>query len=160
MNNPQPPAKRIYLASSWRNQRQPTTVSVLRAHGFMCYDFRHPRDEGPYVPNMPSAGFGWKQIDVAWQDWTADQYIEALRHPLAEAGFNADYTAMGWADTMVLLMPCGRSAHLELGWACGAGKRTAILLDPDQPAEPELMVKMAGLVTPSISDLLNWLAFP
>ena len=29
-----------------------------------------------------------------------------------------------WDDTFVLVLPCGRSAHLELGWAVGQGKRT------------------------------------
>ena len=47
---------------------------------------------------------------------------------------------MEWADAFVLLMPCGRSAHLEAGWAIGAGKPTAILLSA---GEPELMYKMA-----------------
>lgn len=28
-----------------------------------------------------------------------------------------------------MVLPCGKSAHLELGWAVGAGKRTIILLE-------------------------------
>jgi hypothetical protein len=67
--------------------------------------------------------------------------------------------AMEKADAFVLVLPCGRSAHLELGWAVGAGKRTAILLDPDARDEvtPELMYRMVDFVTPSVYDLLGWL---
>lgn len=63
---------------------------------------------------------------------------------------------MQWADTFVLVLPCGRSAHLELGWAAGHGKRTAILLNGDH--EPELMVKMVDHLATDLTSLLSWLA--
>lgn len=62
---------------------------------------------------------------------------------------------MKWADTFVLVLPCGRSAHLELGWACGQGKQTLILLDK---MEPELMVKMVDHLCVSLSELREVLA--
>ena len=51
---------------------------------------------------------------------------------------------MQWADTGVLVMPCGRSAHLEAGYFVGAGKRLIILIND---SEPELMYKMGMLAT-------------
>ena len=42
------------------------------------------------------------------------------------------------ADATVLVLPCGRSAHTELGFAVGADQRTIVLLD-DPLSEPELM---------------------
>jgi hypothetical protein len=78
-----------------------------------------------------------------------------IEHPLALDGFSKDYEAMVRADTFVLVLPCGKSAHLELGWAVGAGKRTAILLE--DPVEPELMYKMVDYLAPSLFDLLGWL---
>ena len=59
---------------------------------------------------------------------------------------------MGWADAFVLVMPCGRSAHLELGWAAGAGKPTAILLSD---GEPELMYKMVDDICVSIDEVIE-----
>jgi len=56
----------------------------------------------------------------------------------------------------VLVLPCGRSAHLELGWAAGQGKRTAILLDGPQ-VTPELMYKMVDHISTDAFDLLGWL---
>lgn len=53
--------------------------------------------------------------------------------------------ALNGAECTVLVMPCGRSAHLELGYACGAGQLTIAILGDD---EPELMYKMCtNLVT-------------
>lgn len=142
------PERRIYVASSWRNLTQPAVVQTLRASGFEVYDFRNP-EEG-------DNGFHWSEIDPDWQFWSADEYVEALIHPVAVDGFGKDKAAMEWADTFVLVMPCGRSAHLELGWATGQKKATAILLEPEN-SEPELMYKLADLVTPSMMDLLDWL---
>lgn len=138
-------ASKIYIASSWRNPYQPSLVELLRTYGHEVYDFRNPPDK---------SGFGWSQIDPNWLNWTADQYIAALEHPLAKAGYASDMGAMEWADTFILALPCGRSAHLELGWAAGKGKRTAILTQDGE--EPELMAKMADLVTSYIFELVKW----
>jgi nucleoside 2-deoxyribosyltransferase len=56
-------------------------------------------------------------------------------------------------DACVLVMPCGRSAHLEAGFAIGAGKPTAILISE---GEPELMYKMARTFL-HISSVIQWL---
>lgn len=39
---------KIYLASSWRNERQPAVLAALREAGHEVYDFRNPapRHEG------------------------------------------------------------------------------------------------------------------
>ena len=33
----------IYVASSWRNQKQPDVVTALRENGHTVYDFKHFR---------------------------------------------------------------------------------------------------------------------
>ena len=137
---------RIYVASSWRNDYQPDVVATLCTLGHEVYDFRNP-------PHR--AEFGWDEICTNWQDWDIEEFREALSHPLAEAGFASDFRAMQWADALVLVMPCGRSAHLEAGWAVGAGKPTGILLiDRD---EPELMYKMATVLH-GMEEMEAWLA--
>lgn len=141
--------RRIYLASSWRNEDQPQMLMALRDAGFDVYDFRNP------VPG--NIGFAWSDIDPDWQKWTTREFIAGLNHEVAERGYAFDYDAMEWADTFVLLLPCGRSAHLELGWAVGAGKETAIFAPPEGPMEPELMYKMVDLITDDIDKLEAWL---
>ncbi len=142
-------AAKIYVASSWRNPDQPAVVDALRAAGHEVYDFRNPRD-GDH-------GFSWAQIDIRWQSWTPAQFRFALEHPIAKRGFKQDADAMLWADTCVLVMPCGRSAHTELGWFCGAGKRTVILLDD---GEPELMYRFVDHLCVDIGEVLDVLSKP
>ncbi len=141
--------KRIYLASSWRNLQQPALVGWLRDIGHQVYDFRNP---GP-----GDNGFSWSSIDPGWLTWTADEYIRALRHPIASRGFGSDMTGLDWADTCVLLLPCGRSAHLEAGYAIGQGKPTFIVLG-EGGFEPELMYLMAAKVVEDRHQLVRELA--
>jgi len=136
----------IYVASSWRNSLQQDFVKLFRGAGHEVYDFRNP-------PNK--SGFAWSEIDPNWMHWTANDYIKSLKHPRAIEGFNSDMDALKKCEACVLILPCGRSAHLELGWAVGAGKATAILTQDGQ--EPELMVKMCDLVTSSVAELIFWL---
>src|SRR5690349_9841863 len=104
--------RRIYIASSWRNQYQPAVVFALRDAGHEVYDFRNP------APG--NHGFHWSEIDQAWQGWKSDAYLRALAHPIAKVGFINDFGAMQEADTGVLVLPSGRSAHLEAGYFVGA----------------------------------------
>lgn len=138
---------KIYVASSWRNIEQPGIVAMLRASGHDVYDFRHP----PHG----RGGFAWSDIDPNWQNWTAAQYRDALNSPVAEDGYRSDMDGMEWADTCVLVLPCGRSAHLEAGWFAGQGKRVFVLTKDGQ--EPELMAKMATAICVSWDDLLQTL---
>lgn len=87
--------------------------------------------------------------------WSAEKTREVLAHPVAERGFGLDFAAMQWADTFVMVQPCGRSAALELGWACGAGKRTLVLLADGQ--EPELMLKCARHLCTSLDEVVTLL---
>jgi hypothetical protein len=136
-------SRKIYLASSWRNDRQPHMVAALRAEGYEVYDFKNPAPD--------KAGFAWKDAgDVS----NIANYLETLKHPVAQAGFKSDFEAMQWADTFVLLLPCGRSAHLEMGWATGRGLDTHIVLSQDQ-FEPELMYLQATAIHPVPLSCLN-----
>ena len=137
---------KIYVASSWRNIHQPTVVNELWAAGHEVYDFRNP-SEG-------NKGFAWSDIDPCWQRWRPEVYRLALDHPLARKGFALDMDALRWCDGCVLVMPSGRSAALEAGWAAGAGKRTCIYVP--EPMEPELMVKMLGEMVLSPAELVAW----
>ncbi len=139
---------KVYVASSWRNTLQPGVVQALRTDGHTVYDFRNP--------SPGNNGFHWSEIDPDWLNWTPGRFRSYLNtHPLCEAGFEADMNALMEANACVLVLPCGRSAHLELGWAQGAGKITvALMLDP---SEPELMYRMLGRVCTSVAELRQWL---
>ncbi|MCP5036569.1 MAG: hypothetical protein GY945_03100 [Rhodobacteraceae bacterium] len=140
---------RIYLASSWRNPSQPDVVEVLRKYGHQVYDFRNPPNGVP--------GFAWTEIDENWENWTAGEYRDHLTtHPIAARGYVNDLRGMEWADTCLLLLPCGRSAHLEAGWFCGRGKRCIILTRDGE--EPELMALLATDICVSVGEVLEVLS--
>lgn len=135
---------KIYVASSWRNQQQPEVVRVLREAGHSVYDFHNPRHD--------DNGFGWKQVTDEPPPWSAEKTREVLRHPVAERGYGFDKEAMLWADTCVMVQPCGRSAYEEFGWFCGRGKRAIALLADAQ--EPELMIKLGDHICVSMEEVL------
>jgi hypothetical protein len=143
----------IYVASSWRNHMQPAVVAALRAAGEDVYDFKRPRPG--------ENGFHWSETGMASYDRATNcdvpvgEYLTGIAHPIAVAGFASDFEAMEASDMCVLVLPCGRSAHLELGWFVGQGRRTAVLLE--DPCVPELMYRMVDFIAPSLSDLLGWL---
>ena len=136
---------RIYVASSWRNSYFPEVVTRLREAGHEVYDFRNPPHGG--------AGFHWTDVDPDAPNWTYAQYAEGLHHPLAERQFQADIDALTWADTCVLVLPCGRSAHTEAGWMAGAGKRVLAYLP--EMVEPELMYKLFDGVAGRLEELVE-----
>lgn len=137
---------KIYVASSWRNPLQPNIVTVLRDAGHEVYDFRNP------APG--NGGFAWSTIDREWLGWQPEEFARLLTtHPVAAAGFKLDRDALDWSDTCVMVLPCGRSAHLEAGYACGKGKRVIFYLHPDK-FEPELMYLLGDALVCSDAEML------
>ena len=139
--------KLIYVASSWRNVLQPEVVKRLEAADYEVYDFRHPE--------LGNEGFSWKQVEPSYGGWPCDAsaWHRYTSHPLARAGFKLDYDAMKAADACVLVLPSGRSAHLEAGYFNGAGKKLIVLMA--EPQEPDLMYLMANAVVDSIEKVIE-----
>ncbi len=141
---------KIYVASSWRNTLQSSVVTALRAAGHDVYDFRNP-EPGDH-------GFSWRQCATPEQLKDPRRFRdEVLTHPIARSGYAKDMNALQAADATVLVLPCGRSAHLELGIATGAGQRTIVLLD-DPISEPELMYLANTAICTSLSEVAEKLA--
>ena len=138
---------KIYVASSWKNGRYYPLLEWLRMSGHEPLDWRM------------DGGFAWEHItgipgeDVGGPNTYRD-YI--LPHPIAVTGFNNDFDKMREADACVLLLPCGRSAHLEAGWFCGAGKPVHIYIPEWE--KPELMYKMANSISFNKDELLRELS--
>lgn len=122
-------------------------VELLRRAGHQVYDFRHPT-EAFENPNGLAHGFHWSDIDPNWEQWSAEKYLSDLKtHPLAAQGFESDWYAMEWADTCVLVLPSGRSSHLEAGYFVGRpGKELHIYLPVTTKIGPDLMYLMANSI--------------
>jgi nucleoside 2-deoxyribosyltransferase len=140
--------ERIYVASSWRNPIQQDIVKALRQAGYKVYDFKHP------APG--NKGFGWSEVNPNWLEWSPEQFIADLYsgHPAITRGFAYDKGALDSSDICVLVLPCGRSAHLEAGYAIGRGKRVIFYLHP-QNFEPELMYLLGEGCITTIPELIR-----
>lgn len=135
---------KVYVASSWRNELQPLVVETLRAEGHEVYDFK------------AEGSFHWSQIDSDWESWTPERMAEALENELTIDAYNIDMAAMEAADAFVYVLPCGRSASLELGWAAGRGKPTAIMFGDDNT--PEVMYRLADRFCTTLQEVVAWLS--
>ena len=85
-------------------------------------------------------------------DGDGEVLLGEFTFPDGDDGPGEGVEALEWADTCVLVLPCGRSAHTEAGWCKGRGKRTIVYI-PEMEV-PELMYKLFDAVTDSIEGIL------
>ena len=142
---------RIYVATSWRNNKHHELISLLRENGHKVYDFTKP--EGVFKQNV------WDEISLDHDKCTSSQFVSAITTPSVEERFDNHLAAMSAADTCILLLPCGNSAHSEAGFMAGIGKRVFVFNYENQ-VRPELMYLLYEGYTNSVDDLLNWLKDP
>jgi nucleoside 2-deoxyribosyltransferase len=123
-----PKLKSVYVASSVKNPHQPLVVLMLKQLGYEdVYDFHHP--------SADQKGFRWDDISPEWQQWSPEEWRVALASPAAKKGYKADREGMDRSECCVLVLPCGRSAHLEAGFMAGQGKPVFTLALDKQQAD-------------------------
>src|SRR6266550_1476768 len=122
--------KSIYIIGSLRNPEIPKFANELQAQGFEAFaDWYAP---GP-------------QADDYWRDYATARglsYGQALKSPAATHVYEFDKSNLDRCDAAVMLMPAGKSAHLELGYTIGKGKPGYILFD-QEPERYDVMVQFA-----------------
>jgi hypothetical protein len=81
-------------------------------------------------------------------------YKEALTCYAAKNNFDFDKKHIDSSDIVIMVMPAGKSAHLELGYSIGIGKEAHILFD-SEPERFDLMYNFvpADNIHFSIEDL-------
>jgi hypothetical protein len=137
------PSLKVYPASSWRNGLYRGVVDALREAGHQPYDWR-------------ASNFSWN-IAPNFKDWSPADYVVKLRGQAASAQFARDIAAIDACDVLVLITPCGASAHAELAYAHAKGKSTIAMLN--EGFELELMHSFADAFVESIDGLLCALAY-
>lgn len=110
--------RRIYIASSWKNATNVRKLAtMLEEEGHQVYDFTDEKKHFSFNLN-------------ALTNRAEIEYINFLK-TISESkmAFEVDKEGLDWCDTVIMLHPCGRSSHLELGYAIGKGKRGYIFGD-------------------------------
>lgn len=130
----------IYVIGSLRNPRVPEVANELRATGRDIFD-------DWYAPGPNTDDF-WKKYEQA----RGRSFREALGGLHAENAFRFDHRNLLAADAAVLVLPAGKSAHMELGWLAGKGKLTFILID--DPERWDLMYRLADGTADTVAELV------
>jgi hypothetical protein len=104
---------KIYIATSWKNESLAKDVAqILRNDGHEVDCFCDP-STGRYC-------FRWTDHFQKIEDANVFSF---LRLPEARRAFEEDKKYIDWCDAVVMIFPCGNSAHLEGGYAKGSGKK-------------------------------------
>jgi hypothetical protein len=106
---------KIYIASSWKNQREVLVLAdFLESEGFEVDAFCRATDQ--------RYAFHWSELVDSEEALKNYDAIDMLADKRTQRAFKEDKKWLDWADCVVLLLPCGRSSHLEAGYAKGQGK--------------------------------------
>src|SRR5262249_14678888 len=125
------------------NEYHDRVVDAARGAGADVFDYRAGDEAGPEAIFGPD-----------FQNLTAADFAAALASSIAQEKLRADQDAIDRCDVFILLLPAGKSSHLESGYALRAGKRTIIAaLDGVVPAE--LIYALADHIVTSIPELLS-----
>ena len=137
--------KKVYIIGSLRNPEVPELAKQIRELGFEVFDDWH--GTGP-------------EADDYWQKYEENRgrpYHEALYGYAATNTFEFDKSHIDAADIGILLLPAGKSGHLEIGYMTGQGKRTYILFN-DTPERWDVMYRFVNRVYLYREDLFQELA--
>ena len=136
----------IYLASSWKN-----TARVLMWA-------KELRQEGHKVDAFCDTTQGRVIFSLSELEEAKDlNVITALKFDKVISVYREDRHWIDWADCAILLLPSGKSAHIEAGYAKGCGKKLVIYQRELVKGEFEVMYGFADLVTDSVKKVFDFL---
>lgn len=133
---------KIYLISSLRNPQLPALGRDLRTLGFDVFD------------DWYAGGY---EADEKWREYETARgrtYIEALGGEAARHIFDFDMNHLDSSDIAVLMLPAGRSGHLEFGFMRGQSKPGFILCE-EQTDRWDVMYRFATGVFISQEELFQ-----
>lgn len=138
---------KIYLASSWKNE------AIVKRIAEQLRGLEHEVDafcdqsNGRFV-------FSFDQLpNVEKMDAKV-----VLNEEIVQKAFHEDKKWLDWADGCLLILPSGKSAHLEAGYAKGQGKFLIIYQDGFPTGDFDVMYGFADLVTDNMDEIIEFLA--
>lgn len=136
--------KSVYVIGSLRNAEIPRIGNLLRDNGYDAFD------------DWYGAGH---EADDKWRDY---ENIRGRSHKDALFGYAAKHTFafdqyhLKRCNAAVLVMPAGKSGHLELGYFVGLGKPGFIYFDAP-PERYDVMHQFATDIFTSDEELIEGL---
>lgn len=142
------PPNKLYLIGSLRNQAVPELAAKVRENApeFEVFD--------DWYSAGPEADDYWK----AYEKERGHTYNQALNGYAAKHVFEFDKHHLDTSTHAVLVLPAGKSGHMEITYAkWGAGCKTAILLEPNVETRYDVMYQFVDTVLDNEEELYEWL---
>ena len=133
--------KKIYVVGSMKNPRVTAVARELRKQGYDVFD--------DWFAPGPEA-------DDYWQSYARERgqsYKDALNSHHAKHVFSFDKYHLDQSEACVLVLPAGKSGHLELGYMVGKGIPAFILFD-GEPERFDIMYRFATDVFYELDELI------
>lgn len=136
--------KSIYLIGSLRNPVIPEIANDLQAIGLEPF--------ADWWGAGPEADDWWK----TYNEKRGIDYFDALNGYAAQMVFNFDRTHLDRCDAVLLVLPAGKSGHLEFGYSVGKNKPAYVLAD-DQLGKDrwDVMLAFASKVFRNKEEMLD-----
>lgn len=135
-------SKTIYLIGSLRNPEVPLIGDKLRAVGFDVFD--------DWFAAGPIADDSWQEYEKG----RGTTYKEALNGYAAKHVFDFDFHHLARADIGILILPAGKSGHLEIGYLAGQKKPTYVLFN-EEPQRWDVMYQFMNDVFFNVDEMIN-----
>jgi len=135
----------IYVGGSTRNQKIGEFANKIETElGIEAFaDWAQPG---------PEADSFWR----SYSQMRGRSYRQALKSHGADQIFDFDYEHLNRCDAMVLLLPAGKSAHMELGFTRGRGKPGFVVFE-EEPERWDVMYKFATEIFFSQEEFIEYL---
>jgi len=134
--------KSLYIIGSLRNDNIPKVGEEIRSLGIDVFD--------DWFAAGPEADDFWKKYEQA----RGRTYREALEGYAAKNVFAFDQHHLDRCDAVLLVLPAGRSGHMELAYSLGRNKPGYILID--DPERWDVMYRFATRVFMNKEEMIEY----
>lgn len=130
----------FFVSGRWRNRDNVIGLAQsIRAKGYSVYCFLEAAHSIHRVANDPEQDMQtFEELD-----WRTDPYVKEV--------FDADMNGQKNSDVFVMLLPAGKSCHIEAGASYGMGKK-CILIGEQKEAESLYLIFQESYAT--VDDFL------
>lgn len=135
----------IYVIGSLRNPNIPDIGNKLRELGYDVFD--------DWFAAGPTADDCWKE----YEQRRGRGYARAIKGAAARHVFEFDHKHLTRCKACLLVLPAGKSGHLEFGWMLGRGKWGYVLFDGEPGERWDVMYQFADRLFFSVDEMLQGL---
>lgn len=135
---------KLYLIGSLRNDKVPVTAEFIRRKcAVTVFD--------DWYAAGPEADDYWQKYEKS----RGHTYEQALKGNAARHVYEYDKSHLDSSDMAVLMLPAGKSGHLEFGYMIGKGKKGIIYIPEDEPERWDVMYLFADRVVHTKEKLVE-----